>query len=378
VISYSDNGEDVLVARALGDVPTGCYIDVGAGTPRGSNMTRHFYDQGWRGVNIEPLPELHAELLEDRHEDICLQVVLGARAGRAVLYENRDNWGLSTLEDAHAAVYRSGAMAVVERDVEMMTLAGVCEEYVAGPIDFCKIDVEGHEQAVIEGGDWDRWRPRIVVVEATVPMSRSRTDTAWRDLLLRHGYLEAYFDGLNVYFVAEEDQDLIPVLAVQPNWFDHATPYREVLLHQHVEDLEHRLEFVVSQLDALGAELGNVSDQRDQVSTFAVQVEQHAKYLTGLLHGEQRARADESARAEELERALQVQAHAIEELRATVSALDTDAERLRAAADELDRVRRRRAYVLADRVAQRLVQHPALDRSARRVTRRFGGDPPKA
>jgi hypothetical protein len=33
MLSYAQNAEDVLLRRALGDRPTGCYIDVGANDP---------------------------------------------------------------------------------------------------------------------------------------------------------------------------------------------------------------------------------------------------------------------------------------------------------------------------------------------------------
>jgi hypothetical protein len=55
-ISYAQNNEDVLLWRALGHVQDGFYIDVGASDPVEHSVTRAFYDAGWRGINIEPLP----------------------------------------------------------------------------------------------------------------------------------------------------------------------------------------------------------------------------------------------------------------------------------------------------------------------------------
>ena len=58
---------------------------------------------------------------------------------------------------------------LVERAVRVTTLARVCERHVEGTIDFLKIDVDGHAGEVLAGGDWTRWRPRVVLVEAFDP-----------------------------------------------------------------------------------------------------------------------------------------------------------------------------------------------------------------
>ena len=58
-ISYAQNNEDVLLWRALGHVRDGFYIDVGANDPVEHSVTKAFYDAGWRGISIEPLPAFH-------------------------------------------------------------------------------------------------------------------------------------------------------------------------------------------------------------------------------------------------------------------------------------------------------------------------------
>ena len=55
-MSYAQNGEDVVLWRALGSVSAGRYIEVGANHPRDDSVTRAFYDRGWSGITIEPVP----------------------------------------------------------------------------------------------------------------------------------------------------------------------------------------------------------------------------------------------------------------------------------------------------------------------------------
>ena len=76
MISYSQNREDVLLNRLFPERSSGFYIDVGACYPVIHSVTKLFYDRGWRGINIEPLPSLSAVLTNDRPRDINLRMGL--------------------------------------------------------------------------------------------------------------------------------------------------------------------------------------------------------------------------------------------------------------------------------------------------------------
>jgi FkbM family methyltransferase len=196
---YAQFGEDRKLAELLGDRPSGFYIDVGAWDPVHDSVTKHFYDRGWRGINVEPVPFYFGRLAELRPRDINLQIALSNQSGFAMMAIKPDT-GLSTLraEYSPAGSERSG--------VNTETLAAVCEEFIADgvAIDFLKIDVEGHEREVIAGGDWTRYRPEIVIVEATVPgtCGANAIETAheFQDLLFAARYEDIGFDGLNRWY----------------------------------------------------------------------------------------------------------------------------------------------------------------------------------
>src|SRR5438270_228594 len=80
VISYAQNREDVVLARAF-DRHTGFYVDVGAGSPVIHSVTNHFYERGWRGINIEPLELWQRQLAKARPRDINLPVGLSDESG---------------------------------------------------------------------------------------------------------------------------------------------------------------------------------------------------------------------------------------------------------------------------------------------------------
>ena len=87
----------------------------------------------------------------------------------------------------------------------MRSLSSICRQYaLQGPIYFLKIDVEGFERDVLLGADFGRYRPWIVVVEATRPLSQETSHDLWEDILVSAGYIFRYFDGLNRFYVRED------------------------------------------------------------------------------------------------------------------------------------------------------------------------------
>ena len=106
IISHAQNGEDILLWRALCAIEEGFYVDVGAQDPTCDSVTRAFYDRGWRGINIEPVKNYFDKLCLERPRDITLQVAVGDRVGSGTLYEF-PNTGLSTLVEEVAFGHRA-------------------------------------------------------------------------------------------------------------------------------------------------------------------------------------------------------------------------------------------------------------------------------
>ncbi len=240
-VSYAQNQEDILLERALPG-PDGFFLDVGANDPIFHSVTKRFSEKGWRGIHVEPNPALCRRLREDRPRDLTLNVGVSDAPGTLTFHEVPEYHGWSTFHPEAAASYHAQGVATVERQVPVMTLAEICERHVDRPIDFLKIDVEGFERQAIDGADWRRFRPRIVVVEATWPES-------WEHLLLAQDYEPAAFDGLNRFYVRAEDRDLKPALAAPVNVLDGFIAHDQLRL---IEGLHAEL----TRSRALAEELG--------------------------------------------------------------------------------------------------------------------------
>jgi len=224
-ISYAQNNEDVLLWRALGEVQNGFYIDVGANDPVEHSVTKAFYDAGWHGINIEPLPVHIAAFDAQRPRDLNLAIAAGGADGELTLYDVPAVRGWASPEAAVAELHRAEGHEVAELRVPVRTLAAVCEEHVQGEIHFLKIDVEGFEGEVLRGMDFARWRPWVMAIEATLPNSRTTNHATWEHLVTGQGYRYAWFDGLNRYYVADEHARLLAHFGIQPNVFDDFIPH---------------------------------------------------------------------------------------------------------------------------------------------------------
>ena len=285
-LSYAQNNEDVLLWRALGDVDpaTGFYIDVGASDPVEHSVTKAFYDAGWRGINIEPLPAHATAFAEQRPRDLNLTIAAGSAEGSLTLYDVPAVRGWASPAPAVAAMHRAAGHAVAELTVPVRPLAAVCAEHVRGPIHFLKIDVEGFEGEVLRGMDFARWRPWVLVIEATLPNSRATCHEGWEHLVTGHGYRFAWFDGLNRYYVAPEHAALLRHFGVQPNVFDDYISYHLERAweatrrsQQALQASDARLDEALRRADALAHEKHGAQAEADaaraaaQAATIAAQ-----------------------------------------------------------------------------------------------------------
>ncbi len=220
IVSYAQNCEDVMLWRAFKDVTSGFYVDVGANSPTIDSVTQLFYDNGWHGINIEPLSPWIEQLSSRRSRDINLAVCASDKESDIELLDVRET-GLST-GDLDLKEFYEDRFEVAVVPSTTTTLTAILSEHADTDIHFMKVDVEGMEYEVLNGCDFTKFRPRIVLVESIDPVSQEPNHHGWEPLLTKADYTFLYFDGLNRFYGADEHlPSLTPHFEEPPNIFDN-------------------------------------------------------------------------------------------------------------------------------------------------------------
>jgi hypothetical protein len=96
-LSYAQHLEDYHLASVFADQGEGFYIDVGAGHPVADNVSCWFYQRGWRGIVVEPQPQLAALYASIRPRDVAECCVLGQSPGEVEFHDVERLHGFSTI-----------------------------------------------------------------------------------------------------------------------------------------------------------------------------------------------------------------------------------------------------------------------------------------
>lgn len=233
---YSQGGEDFLIWQILGDRPTGVFVDVGAFDGIHLSNSYSFELAGWRGICVEPIPDIYELCLRNRPRTACVHAAcVGDPAIDRVTLKREKLGLLSTVsEDIDEADIRrryenrglefEGFESI---DVPARTLDSILDEQLPDGvgIDFVSIDVEGAEVQVLDGFDLNRFRPRIVVVEANSAEAKALNDAI---VCGRFGYHEATEVACNVFYTRDADDasraaQVDVVCQIEP----HTHPYGE-------------------------------------------------------------------------------------------------------------------------------------------------------
>lgn len=253
MISYAQHNEDILLFALLHDVEKGFYVDVGANDPVQDSVTKFFYDRGWTGVNIEPMPEMFKRISKARPKDTNLNVGIAEKKGELILREvGMERHGLSTFTPSDKIPsylpYKEYSVPVVPLS---QALKGVKH------IDFMKIDVEGMEYAVLKSYDW-KVKPEALAIED------NDTDK-WLPIVTKNGYRQVCFDGLNRYFVPNDSKrDLSKYQSILN---EQVIPLPQARLAERVEDLNTKLQDMYEKHTRLGEEWHAINKHPEEYFT---------------------------------------------------------------------------------------------------------------
>jgi FkbM family methyltransferase len=166
--SFSSAGEDMVLRHLLGsDKMSGFYIDVGAFHPTLFSNTYFFYLNGWRGINVEARPGSKPLFDKVRPRDINLEIAVSRTRGELTYYFIAEDSPMNSFSPDFLKQIQMLGHVKQEIAIPTMPLAEILERHLpkGQTIDFLNVDVEGHDLEVLESNDWQRFRPKVIVVE---------------------------------------------------------------------------------------------------------------------------------------------------------------------------------------------------------------------
>jgi FkbM family methyltransferase len=166
--SYSQEGEDMILSRIFGQQKKGFYVDVGACHPTRFSNTYFFYKRGWRGINIDAMPKSMKLFKKLRPRDINLEIAISDQKQIRKYYTFNEpalNSFSKNVSEEHAKIEKYKIISTYE--LETKTLEEVLDNYLPAnqEIDFLSIDVEGLDFEALKSNNWEKYRPKIVLVE---------------------------------------------------------------------------------------------------------------------------------------------------------------------------------------------------------------------
>jgi FkbM family methyltransferase len=248
MISYAQNYEDVILERFFRDKVNGFYVDVGAANPTLNSVTKHFYEKGWTGINIEPSTLFFNELVKERVKDICLNIAITSSEDYIEFFD-LPNTGLSSI-NKHFNISEINSNCIIDYHgnivkriekyfIETNRLDNILKKYANEiEIDFLKIDVEGAEKEVIESNNWSLFRPKVLLIEATIPNSKEQNYHNWENILVEADYTFVYFDGLNRFYLRNDQLNKKEIFSYPPCFFDEFIHYSEELKSINIKEIE--------------------------------------------------------------------------------------------------------------------------------------------
>lgn len=180
-----------LVAREGTDLTEQRYLEIGANHPIATSATYLLSTElGMRGVLVEANPDLIADLIKIRSNDIVRHAaVTTSNEAFVELFVSNQN-ELSSLSRRFVEEWQEGSVGLnrIETVPALRIDQLLREEFGSTAPSFLSIDIEGMDLDILMDMDWSTWRPAIIQVEPSDHFHPNNS-AAIADFLGSRGYL---------------------------------------------------------------------------------------------------------------------------------------------------------------------------------------------
>lgn len=170
-ISFAKSGDDIQLYKLIKKTTPGVYVDIGCWHPVKASNTYFFYLRGWKGICIDPNLELKSIFKKYRKEDIFINAAISNSNETLKYYslnEAFDSMNTLNIDFLKSRNLESQIKTIIE--IPSYTLKSILDQNLLSTdrLDFFDIDVEGFDIEVLKSNDWEKYRPKIIMIESNL------------------------------------------------------------------------------------------------------------------------------------------------------------------------------------------------------------------
>jgi len=169
--SYSQDGEDMILRTFMEtEYPKnhkGFYVDIGAHHPLRFSNTAYFYKKGWHGINVEPTPSQIKKFYSSRKRDINIDAAVGTSDDPLTFYLFNEP-ALNSFDKELSLSRENDKYKIIDKvEIPLEKLSSILDKNLpeGTEISFMTIDVEGVDFEILESNDWQKYKPKFILIE---------------------------------------------------------------------------------------------------------------------------------------------------------------------------------------------------------------------
>lgn len=170
-ISFSKSGDDLQLMKLINQSTPGTYVDIGCWHPVKASNSFFFSLRNWKGICIDPNPELEKLYKKFRPNDVFVNCAVGETDANLNYYMLSDN--NSSMNTLNLDFLKKHDL---EKDIKKtitiptFSLKEILDRNISvnNRLDFFDVDVEGFDLQVLQSNDWEKYRPKVVVTETDI------------------------------------------------------------------------------------------------------------------------------------------------------------------------------------------------------------------
>ena len=172
-ISFSKSGDDIQLMKLINNNQPGTYVDIGCWHPIKASNTYYFHLRKWKGLCIDPNPDLKPLYAKYRPSDNFINVGLG-HSNSTLKYYMFEESSMNTFSNEFVNKHKLHTQIKKIKSIPIYSLKEILDKNLNknDRLDFFDIDVEGFDLEVLKSNDWNLYRPKVITVETDVSIKK--------------------------------------------------------------------------------------------------------------------------------------------------------------------------------------------------------------